>query len=74
MVGNGISLDTEQEIIPIIVEAPHPDGPFGAKGVGEPPVVGVPAAVANAIAAATGLRLRDLPMTPLRVWGALNGS
>ena len=38
------------------------------------PVVGVPAAVANAIAAATGLRLRDLPMTPLRVWGALNGS
>jgi CO/xanthine dehydrogenase Mo-binding subunit len=29
--------------------------------------------VANAIAAATGLRMRDLPMTPLRVWGALNG-
>jgi CO/xanthine dehydrogenase Mo-binding subunit len=56
-----------------IVEVPVPDGPFGAKGVGEAPVVGVPAAVANAIAAAVGVRLRDLPMSPERVWGALNG-
>jgi CO/xanthine dehydrogenase Mo-binding subunit len=68
------SIDTVPPIEAEIVEVPAPDGPFGAKGVGEPPVVGVPAAVANAIAAATGLRLRDLPMTPLRVWGALNGS
>ncbi len=68
------SIDTVPPIDAEIVEVPAPDGPFGAKGVGEPPVVGVPAAVANAIAAATGLRLRDLPMTPLRVWGALNGS
>jgi len=66
------SIDTVPPIEAEIVEVPAPDGPFGAKGVGEPPVVGVPAAVANAIAAATGLRLRDLPMTPLRVWGALN--
>jgi CO/xanthine dehydrogenase Mo-binding subunit len=69
------SIDTVPPIEAEIVEVPAPDGPFGAKGVGEPPVVGVPAAVANAIAAATGLRLRDLPMTPLRVWGALgNGA
>jgi CO/xanthine dehydrogenase Mo-binding subunit len=67
------TIDTVPPIDAEIVEVPAPDGPFGAKGVGEPPVVGVPAAVANAIAAATGLRLRDLPMTPLRVWGALNG-
>jgi CO/xanthine dehydrogenase Mo-binding subunit len=67
------TIDTVPPIEAEIVEVPAPDGPFGAKGVGEPPVVGVPAAVANAIAAATGLRLRDLPMTPLRVWGALNG-
>ena len=45
-----------------IVEVPSDHGPFGAKGVGEPPVVGVPAAVANAIADATGQRLTDLPM------------
>jgi CO/xanthine dehydrogenase Mo-binding subunit len=68
------SIDTVPPIDAEIVEVPAPDGPFGAKGVGEPPVVGVPAAVANAIAAATGLRLRDLPMTPLRVWGAFNGA
>ena len=55
-----------------IVEVPSPDGPFGAKGVGEAPVSGVPGAIAAAIAAATGgLRLRRLPMTPERVWRAL---
>jgi len=55
-----------------IVEVPAPEGPYGAKGVGEAPVVGAPAAVANAVAAATdGLRMRRLPMTPERVWRAL---
>jgi CO/xanthine dehydrogenase Mo-binding subunit len=54
-----------------IVEVPAPDGPYGAKGVGEAPIVGVAAAVANAIAAATGgVRLTRLPMTPQRVWEA----
>jgi len=56
-----------------IVEVPAPDGPFGAKGIGEPPVVAVAAAVANAIAAASGVRLRALPMTSERVWRALRG-
>jgi CO/xanthine dehydrogenase Mo-binding subunit len=56
-----------------IVEVPAPDGPFGAKGIGEAPVIATAAAVANAIAAAVGLRLRELPMTPARVWAALNG-
>ena len=56
-----------------IVEVPAPDGPFGAKGVGEPPVIAVAAAVANAIHAAAGVRLRELPMTPERVWAALRG-
>jgi CO/xanthine dehydrogenase Mo-binding subunit len=55
-----------------IVEVPAPEGPYGAKGVGEAPVVGVPGAVANAIAAATGgVRLTRLPMTPQRVWQAV---
>jgi CO/xanthine dehydrogenase Mo-binding subunit len=57
-----------------IVEIPAPDGPFGAKGIGEAPVIAAAAAVANAIAAATGVRMRELPMTPVRVWAALNGS
>jgi CO/xanthine dehydrogenase Mo-binding subunit len=59
------------EIETLIVEVPAPDGPFGAKGIGEAPVVGAPAAVANAVAAATGTRLYELPMTPPRVWKAL---
>jgi CO/xanthine dehydrogenase Mo-binding subunit len=60
-------IDTE------IVEVPAPEGPYGAKGVGEAPVPGAPGAVANAIAAATrGLRMRELPMTPERIWRALH--
>ena len=59
------------EIETLIVEVPAPDGPFGAKGIGEASVVGAPAAVANAVAAATGARLHELPMTPPRVWEAL---
>jgi CO/xanthine dehydrogenase Mo-binding subunit len=59
------------EIDTMVVEVPAPDGPFGAKGVGEAPVIGAPAAVANAVARAIGKRLYELPMTPPRVWEAL---
>jgi len=51
----------------IIVEKPSPAGPFGARGVGEPPIVPAPAALANAIEDATGVRLTELPMTPERI-------
>lgn len=54
------------------VEVPAPDGPLGAKGIGEAPVIAGAAAIANAVAAATGIRLRELPMTRPRVWRALN--
>jgi len=54
------------------VEVPAPDGPLGAKGIGEAPVIAGAAAIANAVAAATGVRLRDLPMHRQRVWRALN--
>ena len=54
-----------------LVEVPSPDGPFGARGVGEPPVIPVAAALANAIAAATGVRLTELPITSERLWQAL---
>jgi CO/xanthine dehydrogenase Mo-binding subunit len=52
------------EIIPVIVEHPFPDGPFGARGIGEPPLIGVAPAVANAVFNATGIRVRDLPLCP----------
>jgi CO/xanthine dehydrogenase Mo-binding subunit len=53
------------------VEDPEPTGPFGAKGVGEMAIVGIPAAIANAVHAAIGHRLRHLPLTPERVLTAL---
>ena len=59
------------EIETLIVEVPAPDGPFGAKGIGEAPVVAAAAAIANAVTAATGVRIRRLPMTAPRVWAAL---
>jgi CO/xanthine dehydrogenase Mo-binding subunit len=46
-----------------MVEVPAPLGPFGAKGVGEPPVIPGPAAIANAIRAAVGARITRLPIT-----------
>ncbi|HYB44288.1 MAG TPA: xanthine dehydrogenase family protein molybdopterin-binding subunit, partial [Candidatus Methylomirabilis sp.] len=46
-------------------------GPFGAKGAGEGSLVPVSPAVANALARLTGVRFRDLPLTPERVWRAL---
>ena len=56
------------------VEVPAPQGPLGAKGIGEAPVIAGPAAIANAVAAATGLRLRDLPMSRTRLWSALHST
>ena len=50
------------------VEVPAPEGPFGAKGIGETAVISGAAAIANAVAAAIGRRPRELPMTPSRVW------
>lgn len=54
-----------------LVEVPSSHGPFGAKGVGEPPVVPVAGAIANAVADATGARLDRIPMLPETVRAAL---
>jgi CO/xanthine dehydrogenase Mo-binding subunit len=58
-------------ITPVLVEEPYSDGPAGAKGVGELPIHAPAPAIANAIARATGARLRELPVTPERLWTAL---
>ena len=55
----------------VLVEVPNPGHPVGVRGVGEVPIVPPPAAIANAIYAATGVRLHDLPMSPPRVTKAL---
>jgi CO/xanthine dehydrogenase Mo-binding subunit len=58
----------------IIVEHPGLIGPYGAKGVGEPPNVEPPATVANAIAAAIGVRITSLPITAEKIVMALRES
>ena len=56
----------------VLVENKSPYGPFGARGVGEPPVTAGAAALANAVREAVGVRMTEIPMTPQRVWRALN--
>ena len=51
----------------IIVQHPSLVGPYGAKGVGEPPNIEPPAAIANAVASATGLRITSLPITAEKI-------
>jgi CO/xanthine dehydrogenase Mo-binding subunit len=65
------ALDTPTEITPIVVQVPHPDGPFGAKGVGEAAIFCLAPAIANAVADAIGVQLFDLPITPERVLRAI---
>ena len=55
----------------IIVEVPNPDHPFGVRGVGEVSIVPPPAAIANAIYRATGIRMRNLPISPPKLWKAI---
>ena len=55
----------------LIVEVPSEDGPYGAKGVGEPPVVPTSAAIANAVHDAIGVRITEIPITPERILRAL---
>ena len=59
------------KMIPIIVECPEPEGPYGAKGLGEPGLAPTPAAIGNAVADAIGTRIHELPLTPERVYWAI---
>ena len=56
----------------VIVEVPNPRHPYGVRGVGETPIIPPLAAIANAVADATGVRFADLPMSPPRVLAALD--
>jgi CO/xanthine dehydrogenase Mo-binding subunit len=58
----------------ILVQHASLVGPYGAKGVGEPPNIEPPAAVANAIAAATGVRVTSLPITAEKLAVAMRAS
>ena len=75
---NGNFLDykvpTVKDVPPVqavIVESDEQDGPFGAKGIGEPGLVPTAPAIANAIYDAVGVRIKDLPITPEKILKAL---
>ena len=66
--------NTTPNIEVLMVEVPSELGAYGSKGVGEPPAIPGPAAIANAIRDATGARVTSLPMRPQAVIAALNAN
>jgi CO/xanthine dehydrogenase Mo-binding subunit len=65
------SVDTPLTTENIIVEVPQEDGPFGARGIGEHPMVPTAPAIANAVYDAVGIRLDSMPITGEKVWAVL---
>lgn len=65
------ALDMPTEIVPIIMELADPNGPYGARGMAEMPLVPLTPAIATAIHDATGVWLSQQPMTPERVLAAI---
>jgi CO/xanthine dehydrogenase Mo-binding subunit len=68
------TLDMPTEIVPVILELADPNGPYGARGVAEMPLVPFAPAVAAAIYDATGAWVNDLPMTPERILAAITAA
>ncbi len=65
--------DIPRRLSPLFLETPHLDGPYGARGVGEHPMIAVPSAIGNALRHALGIQFHELPLTPERVYLAIKG-
>jgi CO/xanthine dehydrogenase Mo-binding subunit len=63
--------DLPLEMTALLVENQDGPGPYGAKGVGESGILAISPAVASAVYEAVGVAIRDLPLTPERVWQAI---
>lgn len=61
------ALDIPDEIVPLIVEVPQPDGPFGARGIGEHTMIPAAPMIADAIEDALGVRIKSMPLTAEKV-------
>jgi CO/xanthine dehydrogenase Mo-binding subunit len=61
------AFDIPDEIVPIIVEVPQPDGPFGARGVGEHTMIAAAPVIANAVYNALGTRIKSMPVTQEKI-------
>ena len=55
----------------VLIEVPNPNHPYGVRGVGEPPIISAPAAVANAVENAIGITMSSLPLSPPKVLNAI---
>ena len=64
-------MEIHKEIETYIVEVPSEEGPYGARGVGEPSIIPGAAAISNAVEDAIGARVTEAPITPERVLRAL---
>lgn len=65
------NIENTPPIKPIIIECPEIGAPYGARGIGEMPIIGVPPAIANAISAAIGIELYSFPFTPEKVYKSI---
>jgi CO/xanthine dehydrogenase Mo-binding subunit len=61
------SMDIPDEIVPIIVEVAQPDGPYGARGIGEHTMIPIAPIVANAVEDALGIRIKSMPITAEKI-------
>lgn len=68
------AMDSDISVSVTLVETNHPEGPFGAKGIGEPGLCPTAPAVGNAVFDAIGKQITDLPVTPEKILAALQGS
>lgn len=59
--------DIPRDLVPILIENPQLDGPFGARGIGEHPMISVPSVIGNALYDALGINFFDLPLSPEKV-------
>lgn len=67
-------MDAVPPIEAIMLENPSPFGPFGARGIGEPPITAGAAAIANAVRDATGVRVSQTPIRPEVLWQEMHKS
>ena len=61
------SMDIPDEVIPIIIEVAQPDGPFGARGMGEHTMIPAAPIIANAVEDALGIRIKSMPITAEKI-------
>ena len=66
------TINMPRELHSILIENEDGPGPYGAKGAGEGGILGIAAAVGAAVHQATGVQIRELPLTPERIWRALS--